>query len=48
MQSMAKMDSTSTEPMKALNRSRKGSSNWEGKLQNSIFGPDCNLNCSHA
>lgn len=40
MQKMVKMDSTSTEPMKALNRSPKGDSGWAGKLQNNTFGPD--------
>lgn len=48
MQTMAKMDSTSTKPMKALNRPPEGNSGWEGKLQNSTFGPDYNLNSCHA
>lgn len=48
MQTMAKMDSTSTEPMKALNRSLKGDSGWPGKLQNNTFGPDYDLSSCHA
>lgn len=45
IQAMAKIGSTSTEAMKALNRSQGESSNREAKPQNSIFGPDYNQSC---
>lgn len=45
---MAKMDSTSTEPMKALNRYLKGDSGWPDKLQNNTFGPDYDLSSCQA
>lgn len=45
IQVMGRMDSTSTEAMKALSRFQKKNSDGEAKPQNSIFGPDCNQNC---
>lgn len=45
IQAMAKMGSTSTEALKALNRFHRESSDREAKPHNSTFGPDCNQNC---
>lgn len=45
IQMMAKMDSISTEDMKALNRFERKNSNGEAEPRKSISGPDCNQNC---